>query len=143
MQSFSPAVVERTGRSQQLQYPIVRYNKNRNKINEEPAPKAENEAYNDDAFGLVLFSSAIGGHDEIFTAAFVISSALAATLVASKVFVFSPKLPGFVTAVSILVTLVVSEGLGIAGSATPEARLVEGATCLVSLAWGFWQEQRG
>jgi hypothetical protein len=89
--------------------------------------------YNDDAFGLVLFSSLFVAKDYTFARCFGALSMLAVVLVKFQMTKFTPLLPGLLALLSYAISRI------IVGS-PEEAVPVELATCLVSLAWGYSQK---
>jgi hypothetical protein len=88
--------------------------------------------YNDDAFGLVLLSSLFVAKDYTFATCFGLLSMLAVVLVKFEVTKFTPLLPGLVALLSYAVSRII---VGVPEEAVP----VELATCVVSLAWGYFQ----
>ena len=97
--------------------------------------------YNDDAFGLVFLSSLFVAKDYTFAAIFASLSFLAVIMIQFAGVKFTPLAPGFVAAVSLVITTIVGN---VVTDVMPEdiAVPVEVAASAVSLVWGFIQTTR-
>jgi hypothetical protein len=109
--------------------------------------------YNDDAFGLVFLSGSFVARDVVFSAIFLLLSALAAIAVRQKKISFSNRIPplvagtslGLATLFTILLSSSSSDGLvstgGILsdwmGAKSLTAIQVELAVCSISILYGF------